>query len=198
MTQKKGGLWRVISWILVIAIVVLAVLLVGVRFVGLKPYAVLSGSMEPTYHVGALIYVKPCDASEVQVGDPITFVLDENLTVATHRVVAIDESGEHFTTKGDANEAVDGAPVYYKNLIGKPVFTVPKLGYLANWIMVPPGKYIAIIAVVIFLLLLFAPDLLRKADEADKRAEARKAALDPEGTEGKPKGPDPDCRDGPP
>ena len=172
--KKGGGLWRVISWILVICILILAILLVGVRFVGLRPFAVLSGSMEPAYHVGALIYVKPCEASEVKVGDPITFVLDESLTVATHRVVAIDETGEYFTTKGDANEAVDGAPVYYKNLIGKPVFTVPKLGYLANWIMVPPGKHIAIVAVIIFILLLFAPDLLRKADEADKRAQAKR------------------------
>ena len=35
---------------------------------------------------------------------------------------------EHFYTQGDANDAPDGAPVYFKNLIGRPVFTIPYLG----------------------------------------------------------------------
>ncbi len=48
----------------------------------------LSGSMELTYHVGALIYVKEVDPSEIQVGDAITFLPSED-TVATHRVVEI-------------------------------------------------------------------------------------------------------------
>ena len=45
-TLKK--VWNLISWVLVSAVVLLAVLLAGVRVVGLTPYAVLSGSMEPT------------------------------------------------------------------------------------------------------------------------------------------------------
>ena len=45
-------LFNALSTLVVIAVVFLAVALVGVRLVGLTPYAVLSGSMEPTYHVG--------------------------------------------------------------------------------------------------------------------------------------------------
>lgn len=167
-------LWNIISTLIVILIVILAILLGGVRLVGLRPFAVLSGSMEPTYHVGSLIYVKSCDPEDVQVGDPITFVLDENLTVATHRVIDIDPDGEHFYTKGDANDAADGAPVYYKNLIGRPVFTIPYLGYFSNWITNPPGMYVAIAAAGVFLILLFLPDVLKKADEADRRAAEKK------------------------
>lgn len=167
-------LWNIISTLIVILIVILAILLGGVRLVGLRPFAVLSGSMEPTYHVGSLIYVKPCGPEDVQVGDPITFVLDENLTVATHRVIDIDPDGEHFYTKGDANDAADGAPVYYKNLIGRPVFTIPYLGYFSNWITNPPGMYVAIAAAGVFLILLFLPDVLKKADEADQRAAEKK------------------------
>ena len=167
-------LWNIISTLIVILIVILAILLGGVRLVGLRPFAVLSGSMEPTYHVGSLIYVKPCDPEDVEVGDPITFVLDENLTVATHRVIDIDPDGEHFYTKGDANDAADGAPVYYKNLIGRPVFTIPYLGYFSNWITNPPGMYVAIAAAGVFLILLFLPDVLKKADEADRRAAEKK------------------------
>jgi signal peptidase len=171
-------IWNIVSGILVAVIVVLAILLAGVRLVGLRPFAVLSGSMEPTYHVGALIYVKACDPEEVQVGDAITFVLDEDLNVATHRVIDIDAENEHFYTKGDANNAADGSPVYFKNLIGRPVFTIPYLGYISNWITNPPGRYVALTAAVIFLVLLFLPDALKKADEADRRAAEKKREKD--------------------
>ena len=58
MNQFFKKVWNVVSSILVSLAVLLAVLLVGVRLVGLRPYTVLSGSMEPTYHTGSLIYVK--------------------------------------------------------------------------------------------------------------------------------------------
>ncbi|MEI3100617.1 MAG: signal peptidase I [Oscillospiraceae bacterium] len=83
---------------------------------------VLSGSMEPTYHVGALIYVKKVDAMELRSGDVITFMLDED-TVATHRIVEVvpdaeDSSVLRFRTKGDADGNVDGSLVHYKNVLG--------------------------------------------------------------------------------
>ena len=79
-------LWNGLTTVLVALVVILAILLVGVRLVGLTPYVVLSGSMEPTYHTGSLIYVKKVDPYTIQPGQAITFMLDEN-TVATHRVV---------------------------------------------------------------------------------------------------------------
>ena len=54
-------LWNAVTTVLVSLVVILAILLVGVRVVGLTPYVVLSGSMEPTYHTGSLIYVKKVD-----------------------------------------------------------------------------------------------------------------------------------------
>ena len=51
-------IWNTITSILVAAAVILAILMVGARLVGLQVFTVLSGSMEPTYHVGSLIYVK--------------------------------------------------------------------------------------------------------------------------------------------
>ena len=78
--------WNVITTVLVALVVVLAILLVGVRVVGLTPYVVLSGSMEPTYHTGSLIYVKKVDPFTIESGTPITFMMDED-TIATHRVV---------------------------------------------------------------------------------------------------------------
>lgn len=171
-------LWSVLSTLIVIAVVALAILLAGVRIVGLTPYVVLSGSMEPTYHTGSLIYDKKVDPFTLKEGDVITFMVSED-TLATHRIVGVvpdeDEPGTiRFRTKGDANDAEDGTLVHYKNVVGTPVFTIPYLGYFSNWITHAPGKYIAITAAVVFLILLFLPDMLKKADEADKKAAERK------------------------
>lgn len=171
-------LWSVLSTLIVIAVVALAILLAGVRVVGLTPYVVLSGSMEPTYHTGSLIYDKKVDPFTLKEGDVITFMVSED-TLATHRIVGVvpdeDEPGTiRFRTKGDANDAEDGTLVHYKNVVGTPVFTIPYLGYFSNWITHAPGKYIAITAAVVFLILLFLPDMLKKADEADQRAAERK------------------------
>jgi len=128
MSKQVQKVCNVISNVLVVLVVILALLLVGVRLVGLRPMCVLSGSMEPTYHTGSLIYVKPCAPEDVQVGDAITFVLNEDLDVVTHRVISIDAENEHFYTQGDANDAPDGAPVYFKNLIGRPVWAMFRTG----------------------------------------------------------------------
>ena len=170
-TIKK--ILNVISTILVAIVVVQALLLVGARFIGLNVYTVLSGSMEPTYHVGSLIYVKDVDTDELKAGDVITYMLDED-TIVTHRIADVipdetDPSIIRFQTKGDANDSVDGSLVHYKNVIGTPVFSIPKLGYLANYIQKPPGRYIAISAGAIILLLVFLPDLFSDDDKSEKK-----------------------------
>ena len=176
MNHSLRKIWNTISNILVALVVILALLLVGARIVGLQVFTVLSGSMEPTYHTGSLIYVKKTDPYTIQEGQPITFMLDEN-TVATHRVVGIvpdeeDPTVIRFRTKGDANEAEDGSLVHYKNVIGTPIFSIPYLGYVANYIQHPPGMYIAISAGAVLLLLVFIPDIF--ADEDDKNESKKK------------------------
>ena len=173
MGKTTKTILNVISTILVAIVVVLALLLVGARFIGLNVYTVLSGSMEPTYHVGSLIYVKDVDTDELKAGDVITYMLDED-TIVTHRIVDVipdetDPSIIRFQTKGDANDSVDGSLVHYKNVIGTPVFSIPKLGYLANYIQKPPGRYIAISAGAIILLLVFLPDLFSTDDKNEKK-----------------------------
>lgn len=159
-----------LGWVLTVAAIMVAFLLVGVRLLGVEAYAVLSGSMEPTYPTGSLIYVKPVSPEAIREGDPITFVLNEDLVVATHRVVTVDEENRSFITKGDANDAVDGAPVRFENLLGKPVFCIPLLGYVAAYVRQPPGLYVAIAVVVVMLLLAFLPDLLRKTRSPKHRS----------------------------
>ena len=59
--------------------------------------------------------------------------------------------------------------------MGKPIFTIPCLGYFADWLSNPPGIYLAGTGMVIFAILLFLLDLLAKADESDRKAAAKKA-----------------------
>lgn len=175
-TVKK--VWNVVSTVLVALVVLLALLLVGARVFGLRVYTVLSGSMEPTYHTGSLIYVRKVDPYTIQEGQPITFMLDQN-TIATHRVVGVVQDEEdatviRFRTKGDANEAEDGSLVHYRNVIGTPVFSIPYLGYVANYIQHPPGMYVAISAGAVLLLLVFLPDIFGD-DDAKEKDKARKS-----------------------
>ena len=177
MNRKIKKIWNWFTSILVGVVVILALLLVGARLVGLQVFTVLSGSMEPTYHVGSLIYVKKVDPFTLESGDVITFMLDEE-TVATHRIVEVvpdeeDASVIRFRTKGDANDAEDGSLVHYKNVVGTPVFTIPKLGYLANYIQHPPGTYVAISAGAILLLLVFLPDLFSSDEKEEKKKKGR-------------------------
>ena len=178
-TVKK--IWNVITTLLVTVVVIAAVLLVGVRFAGIQVFSVLSGSMEPVYHVGSLIYVKSVDPYKLESGDVITFMLDED-TVATHRIVDVipdeeDPTVIRFQTKGDANSAVDGSLVHYKNVVGSPIFTIPKLGYVADYIQNPPGTYIAISGGAILLLLVFLPDLFG-SDEDDKKKDKKRGKFE--------------------
>lgn len=173
--------WDISSSILVGVVVLFAVLLIGVRLFGVQVYSVISGSMEPEYPVGSLIYVKEVKPSEVQVGDVITFVLS-NKTPATHRVIGIDKDNQLFYTQGDANYQIneetgekvymEDPPVHFNNLIGKPVFKIPVLGYIAYYIQHPPGMYIAIAAGAILLILVFLPDLFKKEKKETKRIPA--------------------------
>lgn len=162
MPKKVKKVWDIVTSVLVVLVVLFAVFLMGSRIVGLQVFNVISGSMEPTYSVGDLLYVKTVDPDSVKVGDPITFVLNEDLVVATHRVVKIDSENREFTTKGDANETEDAAPVHFNNLVGVPVFSIPLLGYVSAYIQSPPGMYVAIAIGVILLAAVFLPDILAK------------------------------------
>ncbi len=181
MNRAIKKAWNLVSGVLVAIVVLLAVALVGVRLIQLKPFVVLSGSMEPEYHVGSLIYVKSVDYKTLRVGDDITYMLDED-TIVTHRIieVLIDEEDPNtirYFTRGIANEVPDAVSVHYKNIIGKPVFTIPYLGYVSNYIQNPPGMYVAIAAGAILILLVFLPDLF----EDDKKKKAIKDEVVKEG-----------------
>lgn len=160
--KARKSIWNLLTTLLLFVVLALAILLAGVRLVGLTPYVVLSGSMEPTYPVGSLIYVKQTDPADIREGDAITFRLHGESTIATHRVIAISPDGTQFTTQGDANDAPDGAPVLAQDLVGRPLFAIPYLGYLSHWITNPPGRYLTVALLAALVALLVLPDWIRR------------------------------------
>lgn len=177
-------IWNIVSTALVVLVVLCAVFLMGTRLLGFECYTVISGSMEPKYSVGDLIYVKPLtekhktsiEQSGIKVGDPITFMVNQEGVIATHRVVRIDAEKMLLYTKGDANEIEDAEPVHLKNVVGEPSFFIPKLGYVSDFIQNPPGTYITIGAVILLIILVFVPDMIAnraKPTESSENASAQ-------------------------
>ena len=169
--------WNIITSILVALVLVLAILLVGVRLVGIQPYTVLSGSMEPTYPVGSMIYVTSIEPEELEVGDPVTFYLG-GTTVATHRIIEIlpdplNPAARYFRTQGDANSTPDSEPFHSSRLIGKPVFNVPYLGYLSTYIQQQPGRTVALGSCTVLLIAAILPGVwFKKSNEASTESSA--------------------------
>ena len=85
-----------------ISILLFAILLLA----GIRPYVVLSGSMEPVIRTGSLCFVyRRADYEDICTGDIIAFHVQGG-NLVTHRVIAVTEEG--LETKGDANELSDG------------------------------------------------------------------------------------------
>lgn len=136
------ALARLCSLIGALILIVLAVVALGAsvvpRLLGMQPYAIVSGSMEPTYATGSLVLAQPVDGSALQAGDIAAFWQGEE--VVTHRVQENVESEGELVTKGDANAEPDVRPVLYQNVLGQVVFSVPLVGYFLIALGTTPGK----------------------------------------------------------
>lgn len=153
----------ILSSVIIIVLAVLAILMLGPRVLGYKTLAVLTGSMEPKYHVGSLIYVKELDASEYKIGDVVTYQLDGG-TVVTHRIVEINSTDGTVTTKGDANEDNDGA-IQLSQIVGKAYWSVPLLGFIAIYAKTPIGILAICGVMVVIILLNFLPEIFSKEED---------------------------------
>ena len=170
-----GRVWSGFGSVIVTAIAIIAIVLVGMRLAGFRTFTVMSGSMEPNYPVGALIYVQPVNYKELKVGDVISYVANDDKTVVTHRIAEIERDKDdadvlRFRTKGDANSSADAKLVHYKNVLGTPVIVIPNIGYFAHNIQQPPGVYIALVAGTLLLAWAFLPGTLEERRKTASRS----------------------------
>ena len=163
-----------ISILMVLVVIAVGAVMIVPKVMGNEIYAVLSGSMEPYYHVGSVVIVDThVSPEEIQVGDPITFRKGDN-AIATHRVIAVDAETEEFRTKGDANEDEDVAPVPYTSLIGKAGMSVPMIGYIPLYMKTKKGMFCIGAYIIVFLLLQIIPELVKPEKEEEQSDEKRK------------------------
>lgn len=172
MSKTVKRIWNTATTVLVALVVLLAALLWGIQLLGVDVFVVQSGSMEPAISTGALVYVKDVDASDLEVGNVITFHLGGNV-LGTHRIIEITEENNApaFRTKGDANDHPDNGLVTPSEIVGKVIFSIPYLGFFVAYIQQPPGMYAAFGAVALILLLIVLPDIL--FDEKKKQEVSR-------------------------
>lgn len=167
MVKAVTRICAALSVLMVLAVVAVGAVMIVPRVMGNDVYAVMSGSMEPYYHVGSIVIVdKHKTAEEIQVGDPITFRMG-NGAVATHRVTGIDAGAGTFTTKGDANEVEDASPVPFENLIGKAGLSVPMVGYIPLYMKTAKGMFAIGAYVIIFILLQIIPEIVKPEEKGE-------------------------------
>ena len=115
--------------IITIGIIVISIFIIPIIF-GIKPFVVLSGSMEKEIKTGSIVYVNSnIKVEDIKVGDIIAFSINNGH--ATHRVISINDN-RTFTTKGDANQTEDLTQVKFENYMGKTIFSIPYLGYIVS------------------------------------------------------------------
>jgi signal peptidase I len=113
---------------------------------GIRTFNVLTGSMEPTIHIGSLVFSKP--EKNYFPGDIISF--KRNNIIITHRILEI-KNGQ-FITKGDANHIRDPQLVSKYNIIGKIDVILPGFGKFISFIRTLPGFIIFVaIPIIIFI-----------------------------------------------
>ena len=88
---------------------------------GFGAAVVQSGSMEPTYCKGDLLFIKP--AAQYAVGEIVVYQSGGSLVV--HRILSLD--GSTVITQGDANNAPD-APFDVSCIKGRVVGRIPAIG----------------------------------------------------------------------
>ncbi|MGF6989854.1 signal peptidase [Lachnospiraceae bacterium PM6-15] len=161
-----------LSTFIIILLAVAALALLLPRVLGYQSMVVVSGSMEPEIHVGAIALVKEAEPQTVKVDDVITFYISSD-TVVTHRVVEIDSEKQEFVTKGDANNEVDANPVKFSSLIGIVATSIPYAGYVMMKIRTPIGIAVACGLLVLLLVLIFLPGILSEDEESTNKKEKK-------------------------
>lgn len=152
---------HLLSSICYVLIIIYALVCIPYLF-GYKPLVVLTGSMEPTFKVGSIIYYKHVNQNELKEGDIITFSMENY--VVSHRINKIEDG--LYETKGDANNTADAKRITYNDILGKDLnINIPYLGFYVKFFK--DNMYI----LVIFALILLSDFILSNMSKKEKKNE---------------------------
>jgi signal peptidase len=141
--KKEKSLWGYLSLglssaLLVLVVALAAAIIVIPLLVGGKALTVLTQSMEPGLPPGTLIVVRPTPVDEITIGQVLTYQIESGKpALISHRVISringLDGTTA-FMTLGDNNDLADPNPVQEVQVVGTLWYSIPKLGYVNNWI----------------------------------------------------------------
>lgn len=185
--MKKGDKKWYKSWsnwfILIACIILIPVLIMNLSIMmqakkdkdtvpsvfGIKPFMVLSGSMETEIQIGDLILTRVVDPSTLKVDDVIAF-RDGEGTVTTHRIIdiVIQEGVTYFITKGDNNNSQDKNLVEFKDVEGIYIGRIPGVGSLMKSLSEPTTILVIVVGITIVFVIGFMISY-RKQQERDRK-----------------------------
>lgn len=121
-------------------------------FFGVKTYVIISGSMEPEINIGDIVVVKE-EKNNLKVEDIISY--RKGQSVITHRISQIVENDNDrvtYKTKGDNNNTEDSEKIESKEIEGKVIKVIPKLGKLS--LMLKNKVIIIFVLIILYICIL--------------------------------------------
>lgn len=124
---------------------------------------VLSGSMEPAFHRGDLLFLTNHEEDPIRVGDIVVFKIKGRDIPIVHRVIKLHEKEDgtyKILTKGD-NNSVDDRGLYAQDqvwlgksdIVGRARGFVPYIGMVTIWMNdYPKLKYVVLGLLAMFVL----------------------------------------------
>lgn len=132
---------------------------------GIGVSVVQSGSMEPTFKKGDMLFINKSD--DLNEGDIVVYKTGNILVV--HRIVSID--GDTIITKGDANNIADN-PITKADVKGKVTGKISYVGTIVDTLRSPIGIVCVMSISVVLLIASF------KTSDKDETTEELKAELE--------------------
>lgn len=170
--EKKKWYQSISNWVVLIACLILVPLLImnlSIMFqaksnedqvpsiFGIKPFMVLSGSMETEIHRGDLILTKIIDPETLRIDDVIAF-RDAEGTVTTHRIIdiVVKNGVSYFITKGDNNNAQDQNLVELSDVEGLYIGRIPGIGSMMSSLAEPTTIIMLVLGVTVIFVIGFS------------------------------------------
>jgi signal peptidase I len=173
LLRPLSFLWTAGFWLVLGVAIGLAAATTLPSMFGYRSFNILTGSMEPSIGVGAVVVDKPIKPGDAHPGQVITFPDPTNHgRQLTHRLQRITLKGNqvYAVTKGDANDTVERWHVRADQEIGRVAFVAPQLGYVRQWATGWGGRLAALAALVMWGLSAIW-DIWREDPEAEADAE---------------------------
>ncbi|WP_290459805.1 signal peptidase I [Romboutsia ilealis] len=151
--KKKINISKILNIVVSILFIILALNIMTAKsdklfeIIGYRSYTVLSGSMEPKFYPGDIVITKHKNKTDIKINDIVTY-RDNDGVIITHRI--IEETPEGYITKGDNNNVEDADVLTKENIIGEVKFSIPKIGYVMDFLSKP-----MVIAAEMILLAVF-------------------------------------------